>query len=89
MASRSGRGWAVLEEDGSLRRHIYSRLFHYDLGFGLGNGGVAADWFSEIARECAPGPQGRLNRPPSRFRPEWADEEGPSTGNESVGWTPT
>ena len=29
------------------------------------NGGVAAGWFSEIARECAPGPQGRPNRPSS------------------------
>jgi hypothetical protein len=33
------------------------------------NGGVAANWFSEIARECAPGPQGRLNRPPSSLSP--------------------
>ena len=34
-----------------------------------GNGGEAASWFSQIARECAPGPQGRLNRPPSTILP--------------------
>ena len=30
-----------------------------------GNGGEAATWFSQIARDSAPGPQGRPNRPPS------------------------
>ena len=29
-----------------------------------GNGGAAAGWFSGM-RECAPGPQGRPNRPSS------------------------
>ena len=27
------------------------------------NGGEAASWFSGIARQCAPGPQGRPHRP--------------------------
>jgi hypothetical protein len=30
-----------------------------------GSGGAAAGWCSGIACECAPGPQGRLNRPSS------------------------
>jgi hypothetical protein len=30
------------------------------------NDGEAASWFSD-ARECAPGPQGRRNRPPSTY----------------------
>jgi putative membrane protein len=33
------------------------------------NGGEAASWCSAIARECAPGPQGRPNRPPSTISP--------------------
>jgi hypothetical protein len=33
------------------------------------NGGEAANWFSLIACECAPGPQGRPNRPPSTISP--------------------
>jgi hypothetical protein len=53
------------------------------------NGGVAASCFSEtrasarLARRAGP-----IAHPP-RFRPEWADEGGPSTGNESIGRTPT
>jgi hypothetical protein len=34
-----------------------------------GDGGEAASWFSLIARECAPGPQGRPNRPSSTIPP--------------------
>jgi hypothetical protein len=33
-----------------------------------GNGGAAASWFSEIAHECAPGPQGRLSGARGRIR---------------------
>jgi hypothetical protein len=32
-------------------------------------GGVAAGWVSEIARDSAPGPYDRLNRPPSTISP--------------------
>jgi len=39
--------------------------------------------------QCAPDPKGRLIVRPPLFRPEWADEVGPSMGNESVGRTPT
>jgi hypothetical protein len=28
-----------------------------------------------LSRECAPSPQGRPNRPPPRFRPEWPTKE--------------
>src|SRR5215207_11435128 len=54
-----------------------------------GNGGVAADWFSEMRAIARPARRaGPIVRPP-RFRPEWADEGGPSTGDESIGRTPT
>jgi hypothetical protein len=39
------------------------------------NGGVAASWFSLIARS-APGPQGRPNRPPSTISPDHAPRRG-------------
>src|SRR5215216_757560 len=44
---------------------------------------------SNVARRRAPGRAraGPIVRPP-RFRPEWADEGGPSTGDESIGRTP-
>jgi hypothetical protein len=45
-----------------------------------GIGGVAATWFSEIARECAPGPQGRLIVRLPLFCSSWADEGGPIDG---------
>jgi hypothetical protein len=45
-----------------LRRRLSS---HNASPIEMLKGGVAASWFSLIARECAPGPQGRLNRPSS------------------------
>src|SRR5688572_12848456 len=54
-----------------------------------GNGGIAASWFSLIARAARPARRaGPIVRPPL-FRPEWADEGGPSTGAELIGRTPT
>ena len=41
--------------------------------FRCASGGVAASWFLD-ARECAAGPQGRLNRPSSIMLPEWAEQ---------------
>jgi hypothetical protein len=53
------------------------------------NGDAAASWFSEMRANARPARRaGPIVRPP-RFRPEWADEGGPSTGHESIGRTPT
>jgi hypothetical protein len=67
---------------------------HHEMvdSYGLGelwDGGEAASWFSEMRAIARPARRaGPIVRPP-RFRPEWADEGGPSTGALSIGRTPT
>jgi hypothetical protein len=51
------------------------------------NGRAAATWFLN-ARECAPSPQGRPDRPSSTISPVVGRRRRPTTGFESIGRTP-
>jgi hypothetical protein len=53
------------------------------------SGGEAASGFLGLRANARPARGAGLIVRPPLFRPEWADEGGPSTGNESIGRTPT